>query len=183
MVLDQATPGAALWRKPWFALLVAIALVYAALAWHNRDVNRISRRMESLRAAVSKAPQEPPLAAMVKAKEISVFFTEFAPVNAGWPILPLNGREEIAIAAHQLRSNMTEIKVLIRDKAIHLDKDRRHATAEVVIEGFFTCGGETEKEMRDFRLAWVKEDGKWLIASVEPLQTIRRPTPRDPRAR
>ena len=45
----------------------------------------------------------------------------------------------------------------------------------IAAEAVVTYGGQTDRDVRELRLIWVKQQGKWLISKVELKETIRRP--------
>lgn len=162
------------WRV-WTVLLAAAAMAYGVLAWRNRDVSRISRRMEHLRKTFNKEAGESPLASLRRAQEIAAAFTAAPDIRLG-PYLPnLSNRQDLAVAVHHARTTLDEIHVAIRDKLIRVADDRLSATTDLAVEGVYVYGDDWGRDVTEFRLEWVKRNGDWQIRSAIPLETIKPP--------
>jgi hypothetical protein len=168
------TAGATGWR-PWVLLLTVAVVLYTGLSWRNRDANRIRRRMERLCVAFNKAPGESALASLRRAQEIAGAFTAKPSVRLG-PYLPdLFNREDLAVAIHHARTILDEIHTSIRDKTIVMAADRQSATTDLAVEGVYVYRNDWDRQVTEFRLEWVKQNGQWLIQSAEPLEVIKPP--------
>lgn len=162
-------------RSVWMILLILAVLGYAGSSWRNIDVNRISRKVERLRAALTKTSDEPPLQARTRAREITGFFAPQATVILGDDVPLFSDQEELTAATYSVRTSVDEISVKVHDKSIRLSEDRQTAWMEVTAEALVSYRGKLERKVRSFRLEWVKQNGNWLIRRVEPLEIIRRP--------
>ncbi|HOW97301.1 MAG TPA: hypothetical protein P5567_12520 [Kiritimatiellia bacterium] len=157
------------------AVLAAAVALYGALAWHHRDVSRISRRLDRLRKLFNKEAGESPLTALRRAHEMAGAFTASPEIRLG-PYLPdLFSRQELVVAVHRARLLLEEIEVTIRDKLITVSDDRQSATTDLAAEGVYLYRGEQSRDITEIRLTWVKENGEWLIRSAVPLETIQPP--------
>lgn len=162
-------------RRVWIFLLSVLVLGYAGLAWRNRDVQRISRRLEKLCALFNKQAGESPLTSMTRARELGAAFIGNPQVRLG-PYLPaFFDRDELTASIHQGRSVFDEIRMSILDKAIHIAENRRSATSELSVEGTLVFQGDLERRIFDFRVWWTNEKGQWLIEAAEPLEVIKPP--------
>ena len=46
---------------------------------------------------------------------------------------------------------------------------------DLAAEAVATIGGRTERDIRELRFIWIKQQGRWLVSRVELKETIRRP--------
>jgi hypothetical protein len=160
------------------AILAGLALV-AAVAFvqvrAHRDEWAINRRLSRLCRLVEKAPDEGPLMTAARAREISLFFTRDLDLDFGAPLPSLRTRDEVAAAAHHARSSADSIEVKLRDRELSLDAARTSATMRLTAEAAVTAHGQVDRDIREFRLNWIKQDGEWLLQGLGADDSIRRP--------
>ena len=155
--------------------LAVLLIIAAAAAWFTRDQRQINRNLHRLQQLVSKSAEEKTIGGLIRAKEITGYFAVPVNVELGPPFPGFSDRNELAAAIHHARSMTREIKVTIRNKTLDIAPDRVSAKMALAAEAVVTMGGQTDRDIREFRLTWVKEQGKWLISKVELKETIRRP--------
>jgi len=157
----------------WILLVLALGL--SVYAWTSRDSWLIHHRLSKMASLVSKNAGENVLVGLVRAKEVVGFFTEHPAISLG-PTASISDRDEISAAIHQLRSGVDTLKINVRDTKLNIAPNRTEAVMNVTVEGVFTVGGETDNDLREFQLDWVKNsDGEWLIQGAKSIQTIQRP--------
>ena len=162
--------------KPWMKYALAALFVIGGIgAWFTRDLRQIHGNLDRLRDLVSKSSDEQAIGGLIRAKEISGCFAVPMTVELGAPWPTFSDRDELAAAVHHARGMAKEIKVNIRNKTLKIAADRTTATMDLAAEAEVTMGRQSERDIREFRLQWVKQNGKWLIAKVEGRNTIRRP--------
>jgi hypothetical protein len=156
-------------------ILAILLIVAAAAAWLTRDQRQINGNLKRLQKLVSKSEDEKTIGGLIRAKEIAGYFAAPVDMALGAPWPDFNDRNELAAAVHHARSMAQAIKVIIRNKSLDIRSDRKSATMVFAAETVVTIGGQTDRDIRELRLIWVKQHGKWLISKVELKETIRRP--------
>lgn len=160
----------------WLKVILAILLIIAATtAWLTRDQRQINGTLKRLQELVSKSEEEKTVGGLVRAKEIADCFTVPMVVTLGAPWPDFTNRRDLATAVHHARSMVQTIEVIIRNKTLDISPDRKSATMVIAAEVVVCVGGQTDRDIRELRLLWVKPQGNWLISSVELKETIRRP--------
>jgi hypothetical protein len=155
--------------------LAALLIIAAVAAWLTRDQRQINRNLDRLRKLVSKSAEEKTIGGLIRAKEITGYFAVPVDVELGPPFPGFNDRNELAAAIHHARSMTKEIEVTIRNKTLDIGANHTSARMALAAEALVTIGSQTDRDIREFRLTWVKQQGKWLISKVELTETIRRP--------
>lgn len=155
-----------------FAILLIIA---TAAAWFTRDQRQINGNLNRLQKLVSKSEDEKTIGGLLRAKEIAGYFSAPMDVALGAPWPAFTDRNELASAVHYARSMVQAIQVIIRNKTLDISPDRKSATMVFAAEAVVTVGSQTDRDIRELRLIWVKQQGEWLISKVELKETIRRP--------
>ena len=156
--------------------LLAILLIIAAAAlWLTRDQRQINGNLNRLRKLVSKSQEEKAIGGLIRAKEISSCFATPVNVALGAPWPDFTDRDTLAATVHHGRSMAQTIQVTIRNRTLNFGPDRQSATMDLAAEAVVTASSETIRDVREYRLRWVKDQGKWLISRVEFKETIRRP--------
>jgi hypothetical protein len=162
-------------RQLLSAGVAALLVVAASAAWLTRDQRQINGNLNQLRKLISKSEEEKGLGGLIRAKEITGYFTASMDVNLGTPWPDFKDRDELATAIHHALSMAQTIKVIIRNKTLDFSPDRKSAMMVIATEAVVTFGGQTDRDVRELRLIWVKQQGKWLISKVERKETIHRP--------
>jgi hypothetical protein len=156
-------------------ILAILLIIAAAAAWLTRDLRQINGNLNRVQKLVSKSGDEKTIGGLIRAKEIAGYFAAPMDVALGEPWPAFEDRNELAAAVHYARGMMQTIKVTIRNKTLDISPDRMSATMVFAAEAVLTVGGRTDRDIRELRLIWVKQQGKWLISKVELKETIRRP--------
>lgn len=156
-------------------ILGILLIVAAAAAWLTRDQRQINGNLKQLQKLVSKSQEEKTLRGMVRAKEIAGFFAAPMDVALGAPWPSFEDGNELAAAVHYARGMAQTIQVIIRNKTLDISPDRESATMILAAEVVVTIGGQTDRDIRELRVIWAKQQEKWLISKVELKETIRRP--------
>ena len=163
-------------KRDFLRTLFAISLIIAAAAaWLTRDQRQINGNLKRLQKLISKSEEEKTLGGMIRAKEVAGYFSAPMDVALGAPWPAFEDRNELAAAVHYARGMVQAIKVIIRNKTLNIGPDRKSATMVFAAEAVVTVGGQVDRDIRELRLIWVKQQGKWLISKVELKETIRRP--------
>jgi hypothetical protein len=163
-------------KRHLLTTVLAILLIVAAAAlWLTRDQRQINGNLHRLQKLVSKSEEEKTLGGLIRAKEVAGYFATPMDVALGAPWPAFEDRNEIAAAIHYARSTAQGIKVIIRNKTLDISPDRKSASMVLAAEAVITIGGQTDRDIRELRLIWVKQQGEWLISKVELKETIRRP--------
>jgi hypothetical protein len=154
---------------------VAVLVIGTVMIWLNRNEWAIQHNLSRLRRLVEKSENESALTTAVRAREISLFFTAQVNVSLGAPLPKLDSREEVAAIALHVRSTADTIQLKIRDRRLTLAPSGTSATMSLTAEGIVRMGGQTDRDIREFRLDWIKRDGRWLISGLGSDESIRRP--------
>ena len=163
-------------KRNLLSTFLAILLIIAgAAAWLTRDQRQINGNLNRLQKLVSKSGEEKPVGGLIRAREIAGYFASPTDVALGAPWPAFEDRRELAGAVHHARSMVQEIKVIIRNKTLDIAPDRESATMVFAAEALVTVGGQTDRDIRELRLIWIKQQEKWVISKVELKETIRRP--------
>jgi hypothetical protein len=155
--------------------LAILLIIAAAAAWLARDQLQINWNLGRLRKLVAKSEDEKTIAGMIRARQIAGYFSMPMDVALGAPWPAFTDRDELATSVHYARSMAQTIKVTIRNKTLDVSADRKSATMVLAAEAVVTVGGQTDRDIRELRMTWEKQQGKWLISRVDLKETIRRP--------
>ena len=155
--------------------LLILLIIGATAAWLTRDQRQINGNLDRLQKLVSKSEDEKSLGGLIRAKEIAGFFAAPMDVALGAPWPAFEDRNDLAAAVHHARGMAQAIKVIIRNRTLSISPDRESAAMVLAAEAVVTIGSQTDMDIRELRLTWIKQQGKWLISKVELMETIRRP--------
>jgi hypothetical protein len=156
-------------------LVAILAVIAIAAAWLTRDQRQINGNLHRLQKLVSKSEEEKTVGGLIRANEIAGYFASPMNVALGTPWPAFEDRRELASAVHYARSMAQAIKVTIRNKTLEIAPDRESATMVFAAEALVTAGGQTDRDIRELRLIWIRQQEKWVISKVELKETIRRP--------
>lgn len=155
---------------------LAILLIIATTAvWLTRDQRQLNGTLKRLQKLVSKSEEEKTAGGLSRAKEIAGYFTASIDVALGSPWPAFEDRNDLVAAIRHARSMVQAIQVTIRNKTLDINPDRKSATMVFAAEVVVSASGQTDRDIRELCLHWVKPQGKWLISRVELKETIRRP--------
>jgi hypothetical protein len=156
------------------AILLAAA-VFLIWHWRTRDQREINRNLSRLQSLVAKSQEEGPITGLARAQALMRLFTPDAEVNLGVPLPLISDREELAAIVQQARASADRIQAVIRDRKLTIASNRQSAIMELTAEGIVTVHGREDRDIREFRLRWTRQEGIWLIAKVELTESIKRP--------
>ena len=162
-------------RRLLWILLSVLVIAAGVAEWLTRDQRQINSNLKQLQKLVSKAGEEKAIGGLIRAKEIAGHFAVPMNVSLGSPWPEFTDRNELAAAAHHARSMVQTLQVTIRNKTLNIAPGRQTASMDLAAEAVATIGGHTERDIRELRLIWIKQQGQWLVSRVELKETIRRP--------
>ena len=154
-------------------VVVGVVGLLAMVLWLRSDERRIRGRLEELAEQMEKDGPEDQLAAFAVARGVS---EAFAP---GFVVLatPYQGRiadiQELMSAVMTFRNASPRIEVDIRDVALEVNKERR--TAAMGIEATVTMETGPDERAREsyrIRMAWLEDNGTWLIHQLEVVEIL-----------
>jgi len=158
-------------------LAVAGALLFGAwwLLGGDGELKKIERQSDHLVAAMHKTPGNGLLGLATRASEIAGFFSRQARITPGEPLPAINSREELmGLAAHTLQAVSTlEVKIL--DRELNWVRPNEQAAMRLAVEIVAQAQGERQKLLYTYDVTWVREEERWVIASAQVCESIRRP--------
>jgi hypothetical protein len=162
-------------RQLLWTVLAGLLILAAAALWFTRDQRQINGNLKRLQKLVSKTEEEKTIGGLIRAKEIAGFFAVPMNVALGAPWPDFADRNDLAAAVHYARSMVRTLDVTIRNKTLKIGPDRQSATMDLAAEAVVSIGGQTDRDIRELRVIWLNQQGRWLISRVELKETIRRP--------
>ncbi|MDD3605333.1 MAG: hypothetical protein PHD86_09130 [Kiritimatiellae bacterium] len=157
--------------------LLLTVILGLSLAWflQGRDERQILRRQKELVELLSKTAPEKELAALTRARQISVLFTD--PVSTGMePYLTgSHSRQDMAGLAYHLRSMVEELSIEIADHKLEIKPNGDSAVLAAVARAKARSGGEWMSDLREVEMRWSKTDDGWLVNAVTFTSAIKRP--------
>lgn len=162
-------------KRAGAAAATVLVVLFLAAWWTGREERRINSRLGKLCDLASKDGPENAIPSMVRAREFSGYFVETPAVILDSPALTISDRTELAGIVLQIRSSFERIQVRIRDRKLAIRPGKDAADMSVTAQADLTSGGQTETDIREFRIEWVKRNGQWLIAGASAASSIRRP--------
>ncbi len=161
-------------RRRLAIALAAVAAVALLTAWLHWDQWRIQRRLNRFVTLVSKQEDESPLVTMARTPEIVGFFADRPQIDLGAPINAVADRDELSAIVYQVRSTVERLKITIQDRRLSV-KSGGTAVMNLTAEADFTLGGQADRDVREFEVNWVKQDGRWLMSGAKVTSSIRAP--------
>jgi hypothetical protein len=156
--------------------LVAAGIAVLAWGWATRDQREINSRLARIQRLISKQPDESALSGLARAQEVMRYFSARPRIGLGPPMSTIEDRQELAVLILQVRSSVTSLKVSVRDKVLDLAPDHLTATMDLTADGTVTYERRTERDIREFELKWIKQDGHWVVEQARVTSTIQRPS-------
>lgn len=158
-------------RRVWAAGILLVALV-AGWFWWRSDNRRIHRRLDRLEELMSKDGPEEQIAAFGIAREVASYFTSEFVVRAQPWEGTLTSERDLVGALHRYRSAALEIEARVRERELEIDSQLGLATLLGVADVAMDFRGRKGREVREVRVEWVKDDGRWKIREVELLEPV-----------
>lgn len=164
--------------KIWTWILVAAGVLLAVTWWlfgGDRDLQKITRQSERLVAALQKAPDEGLLGLATRSREIAGFFANKVALTPGEPLPAIHSREELVTVAATTLHAVSRLEVRMLDRELDWVEPHQKALMRVAVEVKVEAQGERQQLMHAYELTWIKEEGRWVIASALISESIRRP--------
>jgi hypothetical protein len=164
--------------KTWFVGLVAAGALLLGAWWllgGDRELKKITRQSDRLATALHKAPGDGLLGLATRTREIADFFARQARVTPGEPLPVISSREELLTIAGTTLQAAGSLEVKILDREVHWIRPQQEAAMRIAVEVLVQAHGERQKLLHTYDVAWIREDGRWVIASAQVGESIRRP--------
>jgi hypothetical protein len=164
--------------KSWtWGLLLAGVLLGGAWWWlgGDRDLRKIMRQSERLAAALHKTPDEGLLGLATRSREVAGFFASKVALTPGDPLPPIQSRDELVTVAATTLHAVSSLEVQILDRELSWIEPHQEAAMRVAVEVRVEAQGERQKMLHTYDLKWIREEERWVVASVQPGESIRRP--------
>ena len=167
--------------RKFFLLYIAPFLLFLLLAGatlylRSNPEREIRKRLDALAEETSKPPPEGVVGIARSAQALLDFFTPEARIDAGSPFEVLENRREFVNTYVALRHHIKNMNIDLQNPVIVLGPDRRTASASLTAIATGRYHGERLKEVREFELALVKDDGRWRLHRVTLIDAITAPT-------
>ena len=161
-------------RLLWLAVvLLGAGIVAYMIATH--DLRQINGKLNRIARLVSKRPGEGPLTGLTRAREIMTCFSSNVVVDLGSPWQKVAEREELTAVIHHTRSSAESIDVTVRDRNTSVQRTNHTAVTVTTVEAAVGYRGSVDRDVRIFRIFWVKDRAGWVIERVEAADSIRPP--------
>ena len=164
--------------KIWIWMLVVAGVLLAGTWWlfgGDRDLQKITRQSERLVAALQKSQDEGLLGLATRSREIAGFFANKVALTPGEPLPAIQSREELVSVAATTLQAVSRLEVHILDRELDWVEPQQKALMRVAVEVKVEVQGERQQLMHTYELTWIKEEGRWVIASAHISESIRRP--------
>ncbi len=163
--------------KRWLIVACLMVAAIAALFWLARtiwpdDEGRIRGQLTLLAEAVTFDQTPTPFGSVARGRQAAQTFTATARVNINFGGLGnVEGQNAIAALAAQACQLVSSVRVAFPDSKIVVSGDSAMVEATGVATGK-SRGGESFREVREFRMRCLRDGGAWLFASVEEVQPV-----------
>ena len=164
-------------RKLLWLLLAVLLTCGGWWTWKKLfppDEILIGKLLEQTAQAASFGGQQSDLARMAGAGDLAACFTSNALLKidvAGGELGSVRGRTQVQQLGMLARQQLGSLKVEFKDVSVKTDGST-NAKATLIVEAKAT--GATEPYLRELKIGFAKVDGKWLIASLETVQAVKR---------
>jgi len=156
-------------RKTLLLLVLAAALLLLLGYWRS-DRNVILRRLDRLEDLLAKGGPEDQLTAFGRAGQVSELFAPGFLVLARPYEGAIRDRQELARVVAGYRASVRTLRLVNRQRSVAVDSERGTARMRLKVEAWSDSGGGPSRQSYDFRIAWLKEAGTWLIQEVDLLE-------------
>ena len=102
-------------------------------------------------------------------------FSSNVVVDLGSPWQKVAEREELTAVIHHTRSSAESIDVTVRDRNTSVQRTNHTAVTVTTVEAAVGYRGAVDRDVRIFRIFWVKDRAGWVIERVEAADSIRPP--------
>ena len=145
----------------------ALVLAAAVFGWRTvfpSDERQIRRQLTRVAEHVNEKPQG--LSAIAQAADVASAFADDVVIDLGEGT-PIRGRDMVMGIVARLQPRTSRYEVRIRDMDVRVD-DAGSASVDLSA----TTSGDNGMDAREFQLAMVKRDGRWLITRVTPVHVL-----------
>jgi hypothetical protein len=162
----------------WLFRLVTLAAVGALAVWlwtvlFPGPETLIHNRLNKVAALLSFAQDEGRLSRLAKAQRLGAFFSPDIEISIDTPGLSqhtVNGRDELTQHATAVAMALGSLRVHLVDVKIGLSADKTEATVSLTAEALVQ--GEPTPSVQEFKIAFRKIDGEWLIVRVQSVRAL-----------
>ena len=159
-----------------FGVIGALLFGLGVVAWRlllPSQEEVIRHRLKEMARLASFTPNEGALAKAYNAQKLSGFCTPDVEVIVALPGYrqSIKGRDEVLGAAMRVRSTLSSLEIEFPDILVTVALDKQSAVADLTART--KIGGEKDSDIREFRCAFKKIDGSWLLSRVESARTLR----------
>jgi hypothetical protein len=163
-----------------FLKRLALLLALAALAWWLYGVlfpapeKLIRQRLGKIAELASFTGKEGNLARVAAVTQLVDCFAPTVQVRVDSPAHAehtFSGKEEIREVLLGVRANLRALEVKFRDPQVTLNSDRTAALAHLTAEA--RIGTDRELFVQEMKFGLERVDGKWLVAQIETVRTLR----------
>ena len=149
--------------------LIAGVVWLARTIWPD-DAGHIRRHLSRLAQAVTFDQNPGLLGSVARGRQAAREFTAAARVKLDFGGLgQVEGQDAIAALAAQACQLAASVRVTFPDARVAVAGDSASVEATGMADGL-ACSGEAFREIREFRMRCVREQGDWRIASVEEVR-------------
>lgn len=156
------------------AALAAVAVAAVVwIVWSGTDESAIRGELDDL-AALANSSASDGLGTVARAAGFGTFFTENVVIDLGQGAAPIIGREMLIGMASRLQPRTAAFELEFADVTVHKTMENE---ADVDLTATFTRRSEGTAERsidaREFALTMRKIGGRWRIATVRTVDTLR----------
>ena len=164
--------------KP-IAVILAVLLVGAGLfKWWPSDARAIRRQLDAIADTLTVPSTDTPLSKITRLSELESYFSPDAHVHLG--AFNAASRDALMAAAGQWSPSPGGVFVAFADEDIGVTGDSAQISLSLRISSRDPASGEVRIDEREANVRMAKENGDWLITSVESLEPSEKARPGTP---
>lgn len=156
-------------------LFLGLALFWAIRTLLPNEEARLRKTWATLLTLGETGNQPALLAGARRALEIQSFFATGSVLEVGAPYPMTITRGQLPGVLNQAWNLTEQLHVRSLGAELQMAADRRSAIMETTLELSAVVRGETMSSLEPYRVNWIKHEGDWKIANVQPVETIRNP--------
>jgi len=156
-------------------LLLVLSVPVIFLVTRNRDTRIIKKHLNVLAVTVSKSAQASELAFIAKIGRINNLFTQDCLIEVGAPVPKIQGLETLVSVFSHFQKSVDRMDVKFYDVGVTVNKESFSAKAVMTVRAVGTDpqDGGSMNDAREIEMDWEKDEGKWKIAIVREIKTLR----------
>jgi len=152
--------------KP-IALILALLLIGAGLfKWWPSDERAIRRQLDAVADTVTVPSTDTALSKITRLAELKNYFSPDAHVHLG--SFDLASRDAVMAAAEQWSPQPGGVYVAFTDEIIEVTGDDAQISLSLKVSSLDPASGERTVDEREANVRMARQNGDWLITSVEP---------------